>query len=83
MLELEMLAKAEQQYREEFVYPRAERNARHLRDLELEDQAHGRARRGPRPVCWLGRALVGAGAMLVALGERLAPRSSGFSNPQS
>jgi hypothetical protein len=78
MFELEYMAQVEQRYREDVLYPKAARNARHLRDLELQDQASGRLRRGRKPVRWVGRGLVGAGDLLVALGERLAPRAGGL-----
>src|SRR5947209_11908282 len=78
MLDLELIARMEQQYRESALYPELARKEGHLRELERLDGQHGAGRRGGARRL-LGNGLVGVGDLLVALGERIAPRSRGVS----
>ncbi len=67
----EYLARVEQQYREEVLYPKIGREQMLLRELERESQLHGGMRRR-QSVRWIGRGLLHAGDLLTSVGERLA-----------
>ncbi|HLZ70591.1 MAG TPA: hypothetical protein VKV26_11890 [Dehalococcoidia bacterium] len=68
MYESELRAWLEQRFREQVLYPAAERRQRMLEDWQRAEQ-HASLWRGPRRR--LGAGLVACGAALAALGRRL------------
>ncbi len=58
------IAQVETNYRQTAVYPKAERKARHLRELRLAQTAEPRAPRRPAPARWLGEQLLRVGRRL-------------------
>ena len=72
---IEFFVEMEQQFRQDVVYPQADRMGPLMRELELERARRKQQR--PAPVCWIGARLAGAGRRLTLLGERLAARSGG------
>jgi len=81
MFELEFMERVERDYRNSVLYPKAERNERLLRELRRIEQAERAARPRRGPVRWIGDRLVGAGDMLISLGERLSPPKAGTTAP--
>lgn len=74
MIGLEHLAQVEQRYREDVLYPKLARDARHLRDLELASARDSRLQHGRKPVRWLGW------GVLAALRARLGARANGLTS---